>query len=444
MVVENDFNIFFEIFFVLFFVLTNAFFVAVEFSLVKIRPSRINQLVQEGGFRAKLVKNVLPNIDAFLSSCQLGITLSSILLGWRLSFYTNELITYLSTALNLGAPSSGIWTIIAYILAFGCIVAIHMVIGELIPKTIALQKTESIVLWLTPILFVFNRLVAPFIWGIHLLNRILLKLFGFHRNIGSVQAHTEEEIRLLVNESEKSGMIDHDERRLFDSVFEFSDRVARESMLPRTEMTVLYIEDSFEEIQEMILETKHTRYPVAEDDKDNIIGFIHISDFYAESVKPKDRCIQNILRKILTIPEFMELSQTLQLMKKNRTHIAVVLDEYGGTAGLLTLEDIIEELIGEIQDEFDNERPIYEETKDGYSIDGRMLIQDFNNMLSADIPNDDVDTLGGFVQMMLDSELEIGKVVLYKNFIFEVDEILKNIIVRLNVQIQASPEEDVG
>jgi CBS domain containing-hemolysin-like protein len=443
---DASLNVVFEIFFVMFLVLMNAFFVAAEFALVKIRPSRVNQLVNEGVLRAKLVKSVISNMDPYLSSCQLGITIASVSLGWRGGSYVKALTTFFLENFTTYNLSPFYLQLLSYSVSFGTIfgliVIIHMVIGELSPKTLAIQKTELFALWLTPPLFLFHRITYPLIWIVNNLSTFLLKILRIPNEGGYDQAHTEEEIRLLVNESEKKGIIDQEERVLFDNVFQFSDRVAREAMLPRTEMTVLYTEDSFDEIQEAIIETKHTRYPVAEDDKDNIIGFIHISDFYAESMKQENRSVQNILRQILTIPEFMELSHALKLMKKNRTHIAVVLDEYGGTAGLITLEDIIEELVGEIQDEFDNDRPILEEIENGYSIDGRMLIQDLNNMLTTDLSNDDVDTIGGWVQMMLESELDIGKIVTHRNITFEIREIVKNIIVRINVQINSDHQAE--
>ncbi len=443
MSIDDSFNIYFEIFLVVFLVLVNAFFVAAEFSLVKMRPSKVNQLISDGVLRAKLVKKIISNLDPYLSSCQLGITIASITLGWRVGIYVNNFMTVtfngLTETSNITHTLSYIFS---YILSFAVIIIAHMVVGELTPKSIAIQKTEAIAMWLTPALFLFYRITAPIVWIVNNISALLLKILGFKNEPGFDQAHTEEEIRLLVNESEKNGYIDRDDSVLFHNVFQFTDRVAREAMLPRTEMAVLYLDDSFEDIQDIILETKHTRYPVAKDDKDNIVGFIHISDFYAESMKKENRNINNIKRKILTIPEFMELSDTLQLMKKNKTHIAAVLDEYGGTAGLLTLEDIIEEIVGEIQDEFDNERPIFEEIENGYSIDGRMLIQDFNNMIETDISNEDVDTIGGWVHMMLETDLTIGKTVEYKNITFKIKEIVRNIIVRLDVKIEPLPTDD--
>ena len=411
-------------------VILNAFFVAAEFALVKVRSSRITQLMSEGVQRARFVKTVISNIDTYLSACQLGITLASLALGWKGEEYIEELIR----PLFFNSLSQEHIHTISYAIAFLVITILHIVIGELSPKSLAIQKTETMALWLAPPLILFYKLTFPAIKLLNALSSITLQVFGIKAVGDHEQAHTEEEIRILVNESEKNGMIDQDERALVDNVFQFSDRVAREAMVPRTSMVVLYTEDSFAENLKIVSDTKHTRYPVAEDDKDNIIGFIHVTDLYAESLKAAESNIQHVTRTILRVPEFMELSQVLQLMKKNRTQIAVVQEEYGGTAGIITLEDILEEIVGEIQDEFDNKRPVYEVITNGYSMDGRMLIQDVNNILGLDISNEDVDTIGGWIHMMLEEDPEVGKTFLHENITFEIDEVDKNRIVRLSAK----------
>jgi CBS domain containing-hemolysin-like protein len=412
-------------------VLMNAFFVAAEYALVKVRISRITQLISEGVYRARFVKTITSNIDTYLSACQLGITLASLALGWKGQEYTEKLIT--SFFFNL-LPEPTI-KVISYVIAFAIITILHIVIGELCPKSMAIQKAESMALWLAPPLTLFYKITYPAIWFLNHMSSSILKFLGVKPLSEHEQAHTEEEIRILVNESEKSGIIDQEERALFDNVFEFSERVAREAMVPRTSMVVLYTEDTFEENLKVVAETKHTRYPVAEDDKDNIIGFIHVTDLYAEASKQGNSQIQNITRNILRVPEFMELSQVLQLMKKNRTQIAIVQEEYGGTAGIITLEDILEEIVGEIQDEFDNKRPVYEQIENGYSIDGRLLIQDVNNILNLNISNEDVDTIGGWIHMMIETDPEVGKIFVHENVSFEIEEVDKNRIVRLIAKI---------
>lgn len=431
---ENLFNLktLLEITLVTFLVLLNGFFVAAEFSLVKVRLSRINQLIVEGIQRAKYVKIAITNLDVYLSACQLGITLSSLALGWTGKVYVEELIRPLLVYMNFSLYAVQIFS---YAVAFGIITILQIVIGELAPKSLAIQKTETIALWLTPPLILFYKLTYPAIWFLNKLAILTLRVFGLNTNTIVDYAHTEEEIKILVNESQKSGYINHAERVLFDNVFEFSDRIARETMLPRTSMVVLYKEDSFEENLKIIEETRHTRYPIADGEKDNIIGFLHVSDIYSEYKKSSNPSMENIIREILSVPEFLELSKVMQLMKKHRIQIAVVVDEYGGTAGLLTLEDILEEIVGEIQDEFDTERPIFEEINDGFSIDGKMLIQDVNNLLGLDISNENVDTIGGWVHMMSDGNLSKGNFVLHGNVKFEISEFEKNHIVRVNARV---------
>ena len=334
-----------NIFIVLLLVSINGFFVAAEFSLVKFRSSRLTQLINEGSPRARFVQNVTLKLDSYLSACQLGITLASLGLGWVGEPAVAKFIEPIFFYFNLSA--SLIHTI-SFSIAFTIITVLHIVLGELAPKSIAIQKTEKTALWLALPLVIFYKVTYPAIWVLNNISNLTLKIFGLESRTENEQAHTEEEIRILVNESHKSGLIDKTESVLFDNVFDFSDRVAREAMIPRISATILDINDSFEENLQKVINTRHSRYPVAEIDKDNIIGFIHVTDFYAESYKEGNKDLKSFVRKILSVPESMELSHVLKLMQKNRILIAVVSDEYGGTAGIITLEDIVEELVGEI------------------------------------------------------------------------------------------------
>ncbi len=423
-------QVIFNIFTVLFLVFLNGFFVAAEFAIVKVRSSRLTQLVNEGSRSARFAKSVTSSLDAYLSACQLGITLASLGLGWVGEPLVARMIEpALST---FGVPELAIHTI-AFAISFGIITILHIVLGELAPKSFAIQKSEVAALWLSPPLILFYKVTYPAIWILNHLSNLVLKLLGLQPASEHEQAHTEEEIRILVNESQKSGLIDHAERILFDNVFQFSDRLAREAMVPRTSMVVLYANDTFEDNLNTVKTTRHTRYPVAKGDKDNIIGFVHVTDLYSESNKQGDKDITSLLRKVLTVPESMELSHVLKLMQKNRIQMAIVVDEYGGTAGLITLEDIIEEIVGEIQDEFDNERPMVVQLEKGYSIDGRMLIEDVNNLLNTDVPNDEVDTIGGWVHMILEDKAGIGQKVEHGSVIFEVAEMDRHRIARILV-----------
>ncbi len=415
---------------VLFLVLVNGFFVAAEFALVKVRSSRLTQLINEGSQQARFVQRVTSKLDSYLSACQLGITLASLGLGWVGEPAVAKMIEPLFSYFNV--PETAIHTI-AFSIAFTIITMLHIILGELAPKSIAIQKTETTALWLSLPLVVFYKVTYPAIWVLNHLSNLILKIIGLEPATENEQAHTEEEIRILVNESHKSGLINQEESTLFDNVFDFSDRVAREVMIPRTSATILYTDDSYKENLEKVVSTRHSRYPVAQDDKDNIIGFIHVTDFYDEGLKAGEKELKSLVRKILTVPESMELSHVLRLMQKNRILIAIVLDEFGGTAGIITLEDIIEEIVGEIQNEFDNERPLVIEMENGYSVDGRLLIEDLNNLIGTEISNEDVDTVGGWVHMSLEDEPKVGKKISFEKFKFEIKEMERNRISRVLV-----------
>ncbi len=412
-------------------VFINGFFVASEFALVKIRSSRLTQLVNEGSQKARFVQSITLKLDSYLSACQLGITLASLGLGW---LGEPAVASMLRPVLSvIGFSETAIHTI-SFSIAFALITMLHIVIGELAPKSYAIQRTESTALWLSLPLMIFYKVTFPITWVLNHLSNLILKLIGLVPVSENELAHTEEEIRILVNESHKNGLIDKTESVLFDKVFEFSDRVAREAMIPRTSAVILDLDDSFEDNQEIIVNTRHTRYPVAEGDKDNILGFIHVTDLYSETLKKGNKDLKSFMRKVLFVAESMELSHVLRLMQKSRILIAIVIDEFGGTAGILTLEDVLEEIVGEIQDEFDSERPLTEEMENGYSVDGRLLIEDINSFLGSDFPNEEVDTIGGLVHMLLDDVPEVGKSISYMNYSFEIVEMERNRISRILIK----------
>ena len=286
---------------------------------------------------------------------------------------------------------------IAIVLAFIFITGLHIVLGELTPKTIAINKSESITLLTAGPLIFFYKLIYPFIWVLNAIANRLLKMIGIEPDTGKNSAHTEEEIRILMKESHKSGLIDNTELTLMDNIFDFSDTNAREIMIPRTEMVCLNLTLSLEDNKKIALEQMLTRYPVCENDKDNIVGFVHIKDLLKDTAHSL-RDIKQITRPITTVPESMRISMLLKLMQKRKSQIAILIDEYGGTSGLVTLEDIMEEIVGEIQDEFDEEREQLEKREDGsYSISGLMLIEEVNSYFGLDIDTDDYDTIGGWI-----------------------------------------------
>lgn len=413
-------------------VLLNGFFVAAEFALVKVRHSRIQQLLNEGSSKAKYASKVTSELDTYLSATQLGITLASLGLGWVGEPAVSELI--MEPFFHVIGLEASVYThAISFIVAFGFITFLHIVLGELAPKSFAIQKAELTSLWLSAPLLYFYRLFRPIIWVLNGTANKFLSWIGVEPASEHESAHTEEEIRILMDESVKSGHIDQDEMVLFDNIFEFSERIAREVMLPRTDMDCLYLEMSFIENLRMVHETKHTRYPVADDDKDRIVGFVHITDLLTSDPDVEHE-ISEFIRPILNVPESMEISRVLKLMQKKHSQLAIVVDEYGGTAGFLTLEDIMEEIVGELHDEFDiDERPEVE-VKDKYtSVDGRVLIEDLNDMLDLEIEDEDVDSIGGWLFKKLEGAPVKGKRVASGNHVFEVSEVDRLRIVRIHI-----------
>lgn len=380
-------------------VFLNGFFVAAEFAMVKVRGSRIDTLVSDGNKRARFASNVTTNLDAYLSACQLGITLASLGLGWIGEPAIADAIEPMLRKLNFG---DALIHTIAFIIAFSVITLLHIVLGELAPKTVAIRKSEQVTLWTAMPLIVFHKIMYPFIWFLNGTANGILKLIGIEPAGEHDSAHTEEEIRILMKESHKSGLIDNTELTLVDNIFDFAETNAREIMIPRTEMTCLYTNLPFEENKEIALREMHTRYPVCDGDKDNIVGFVHIKDmlkFAAQGVTD----VRSLLRPITTVPESMQISTLLKLMQKKKTQIAILIDEYGGTSGLVTLEDIMEEIVGEIQDEFDEERPDIERRDDStHSINGLMLIEEVNSYFGLDIETDDYDTIGGWLYSQIE------------------------------------------
>ncbi|WP_238403158.1 hemolysin family protein [Paenibacillus mesophilus] len=419
-------------------VLLNGFFVAVEFAMVKARSSRIDALALEGNIRAKFASRILGNMNAYLSACQLGITLTSLVLGWLGEPTIARIIEPILS--RMGMPDS-IIHIIAFIIGFTIVTSFHITVGEQVPKTYAIRKSEAVTLWSAIPMIVFFKIMYPFIWVLNGASNWMLRKSGIEPESEHDAVHTEEEIRLLVKESHKGGFIDNTELTLVDNVFEFTETVAREIMIPRTELACLYADRSFEENMEIATTEMRTRYPVCDPDKDNIIGFIHIKDI----LKSRDGLdtIRSIVRPIMSIPESMPISALLKMMQKKRTEVALLIDEYGGTSGLVTMEDILEELVGEIHDEFDEERPSIEKKDEHtHSVDGLLHIEEFNDYFGLDIETDDYDTIGGWVYSQVEIPPKKNQRVAFKGYEMIVEEVDHMRVSRLVVRKTAEDSED--
>ncbi|MGP1908626.1 hemolysin family protein [Metabacillus sp. JX24] len=378
-----------------------AFFVASEFAIVKIRSSRLDQLIAEGKKGAVAAKRVTTHLDEYLSACQLGITVTALGLGWLGEPTVERLLRPVFDNFSINESFSHVLT---FGIAFASVTFLHVVIGELAPKTVAIQKAEAVtLLFATPLIW-FYRIMFPFIWVLNGSARVITGLFGLKPASEHELAHTEEELRIILSESYESGEINQSELKYMNKIFEFDDRVAKEIMVPRTEIVAASVEKSFQENLETMSMEKYTRYPVVNGDKDHVLGMINLKEIFTDifSLSEEERkksTIEKYIRPVIQVIESIPIHDLLIKMQKERVHMAILVDEYGGTAGLVTVEDIIEEIVGEIRDEFDqDEVPEVQKKGEGhYLLDGKVLIYEVNNLLGLEIDDADVDTIGGWM-----------------------------------------------
>ncbi|MGM7720086.1 hemolysin family protein [Metabacillus sp. Hm71] len=399
------------------------FFVASEFAIIKIRSSRIDQLIAEGNKQANAAKKVIDNLDEYLSACQLGITITALGLGWLGEPTIEHLLKPLFERFDL--PNS-IATVLSFVIAFSTITFLHVVVGELAPKTVAIQKAEAISLWFARPLMGFYRIMYPFIWALNGSARFITGIFGLKPVSEHELAHSEEELRIILSESYKSGEINQSEFKYVNKIFEFDNRIAKEIMVPRTEIISLSIDALIQEQLEIIKDEKYTRYPIVDGDKDHVVGMVNIKEIFTDLIHVdagQSFSIKKYIRPIIQVPESVPIQELLLKMQKERIHMAILIDEYGGTAGLVTVEDILEEIVGEIRDEFDaDEVPLIQKISDSkYIIDGKVLVSEINELLGINIDDTDVDTIGGWV-LTNQYEIETGGIVEFGSYNFKVKE----------------------
>jgi CBS domain containing-hemolysin-like protein len=380
-------------------VLINGFFVAAEFSMVKVRKSRIETLVLEGNRSAKHTLKVVNDLNEYLSACQLGITLASLGLGWIGEPAVADLFMPIFKLMNISDVTVHS---ISFILAFSLITGFHIVLGELAPKSLAIISSEKIAMHTALPLILFYKITYPVMWAFNHSTNWVLKIFGLSMVDEHDVAHTDEEIKILVEESYKHGLIDQTELTFVDNIFDFSEKTVKEIMIHRTDMVCIFLEDSFDEIIQTALNEELTRYPVCKDSKDNVVGFIHIKDLYKQKIEGNNENIEGIIRDIKFVPESMSIGKLFKIFQIEKKQIAIVIDEFGGTSGLVTIEDILEEIVGEIQDEFDDEGEAIKKIEDGsYIVDGKVHIEDINELLDISINEENIDTIGGWIYSKL-------------------------------------------
>ena len=400
-----------------------AFFVVSEFAIVKVRTSRIDQLVEEGRKSAIAAKKVISNLDEYLSACQLGITVTALGIGWLGESTFQSILSKLFT--NISIPA-GVSHAASITIAFIIMTFLHVVVGELAPKTFAIQKAEQITLGIARPLIWFYRVMYPLIWLLNGSARLIVRAFGLKPMTENDNAHTEEELRMILSESYKNGEINQSEFKYVNKIFDFDNRIAKEIMVPRKEIVSIDINEPLDSLMDIARTEKFTLYPVVDGDKDHVVGFINIKEFLTSVISCDDLSSQSVrsyIRPIIRVIDTIPIHKLLVKMQQEQTHMAILFDEYGGTSGLVTVEDIVEEIVGEIRDEFDlDEIPLIRQiSQDHYIFDGKVLVSEVNDLLSIDINDADVDTIGGWF-LTENFEAGEGDTIRYEGYQFKVLE----------------------
>ena len=421
----------------------NAFFVATEFALVSVRKTRLAQLSKEGNKLAKIALDSINHLDRSIAAVQLGITIASIGLGWvgeaALVKLIQPLFNFLPDSMQAVATHS-----LAVSIAFALITFMHVVIGELMPKSIAIQHPETTALVVAKPMSFITKIFTPFIFLLNGFGNWLLSLMKIPpAHVGHL-VHTVEELDMIIDESHKEGVLNDTEKNILQNVFKFSDIMAKQVMVPRPDVVSIPIDISQEELKKLTIENQYTRYPVYEEDLDKVVGILHLKDLYTLIIEGKEIILKDILRPAILVPETLTIDKLVHEFKTKRAQMALVIDEFGGVSGLVTLEDVLEEIVGEVQDEFDEEeadiRQIYENE---YIANAMMRIDEFNDYFQLEAQNEvedeDIETIGGLVIKNLGHIAKEGDCCTIDGFTFKVVEVDGARIVKIKIVAPEKP-----
>lgn len=427
-------SILFEIVIIFVFIFANALFVATEYAIVRIRSSELEALIKKGNVKVKSVKDIVSNLDKYISATQLGITIVNLLLGWIGEDVFTTILLPVFSLLGIEAPLSKTLSII---FGLAIITFFTITVGELAPKAIAIKHYVNITIWFATPLKLFYKIFKPFIWLLNVSANIIIKLFGISSVNQDEMVHSEEEIRFLISEGRKTGVIDSTEHQLIEKIFEFNDKVAGDIMVPRNKMTALDIDETREKIVQKVIEDGFSRIPVYKDTIDNVVGIIYSKDLISASEHRDIILLKDILRPAHFIPENKHIGEILKDFQKKRIHLGIVVNEHGGVEGLITLEDIIEEIVGEIEDEYDVDAEKVKRDKRGiYLVNPDIEIEEFNKRFKTDIPvnPDEYHTLSGFLQTVTGHVPDIFERIDYKGLIFIVMKKTGNKLLQVKIQ----------
>ena len=392
----------------------NAFFVAAEYAFVRVRVTQLQEHMEAGSARARKAMQIVTSLDSYISAIQLGVTLAALGLGLVGEPAIGRIVEPLLG--GLGGVGDVLVHVVSFVISFGLVTYVTVVIAELAPKYLALERALALALWTAYPLDLFHSLMRPFIYVINRGALAVLRLFGVRPGV-EAQAHSAEELRMLVAASTRKGMLQESEQLMVGNALDFAERVARQVMVPRTEIVATPDDSTVDGIVQLMRQTPFTRIPVYHEDLDHIVGVIHVKDVVGA---PADTSVRDLMRKPLYLPDTAHLDRALAQFRRERVQLAIVIDEFGGTAGLVTLGDVIEELVGEFQDEFDREAPMLREEGDVFLINGLMPLADVRERLGVELPDASYDTVGGLVFGRLGRLAQVGDAVEVEGYRFAV------------------------
>jgi CBS domain containing-hemolysin-like protein len=433
---------------VVFLVATNGFFVASEFSLVSVRRARVEARAAAGSKNARAALRLLNNPTIFISAVQLGITLASLALGWIGEPTIATLLHPLAESIASGGRAGYLTHVMAIVIAFSIISFLHIVLGELMPKMIALERAEPVALFTARPLELFARIFGAPLWLFNAVGAKLGRLIGLRSSLDHTSVYTETELRQLVDVARESGYLRAEERRLIHRVFEFSDTLVREAMVPRTEMAAISSDCSLAQITKAFDQYRYSRLPVYRESLDNVIGFIHSKDVMPYLLSPESFRLEDVLQPPLYVVDTARLEDVLRQMQKAKAHFGFVVDEHGGLEGVITLEDLLEEIVGDISDEHDEEvnEQITPSGDGKYILAGGLAVRDLNRRLKLSLPESEAyTTIAGFLMTEAGHVLKPGEKVEYNGLVFEIVRVERRRVISVKLELPvAEPESSAA
>ena len=430
-----------------FLVATNGFFVASEFALVSVRRARLEARAAAGSKNAKAALRLLDNPTIFISAVQFGITLASLALGWIGEPTVARLLEPIASAIASEGRAGYVAHLLAIIIAFSVITFMHIVFGELMPKMIALERAERIALFFSRPLELFAKIFGAPLWVFNSVGAFLGRLIGLKSTLDHAAVYTETELRQLIDVARDSGYLRAEERRLIHRVFEFSDTLVREAMVPRTEMAAIQNGSSLDKISKAFQQYGYSRLAVYEDSLDNVMGFLHSKDVMPFLLCPEKFRLQDALQPPLYVVDTARLEDVLRQMQKAKSHFGFVVDEHGGLEGIITLEDLLEEIVGDISDEHDEEvnEQIIAAGNNSYALAGGLAVRDLNRRLKLSLPeSESYTTIAGFLMTEAGHMLKPGDQIDYNGFLFEVDRVERRRVITVRLGLPSVEERAQG